>query len=72
MASKQQKAKEAQGYESHPVLPVCSNCQHYTSRIERGENSWGGEWEQEKDLRCGLGGFAIKKMAGCAEWELKA
>ena len=72
MASKQQQAKERQGYEITPVLPVCSTCQHYTSRIERGENFWGHGVEQEKDLRCGIGGFAIKKTASCVSWEPKA
>ena len=38
MASKQKEAKERQGYETKPIMPVCSNCQHYIFRIERVEN----------------------------------
>lgn len=70
--SKQQEAKERQGYETKPILPVCKTCQHRTSRIEHGKDYYGRAWEQEKDIRCGLGGFAIKEMASCAGWELKA
>lgn len=72
MASKQQQAKERQGYEIAPVLPVCSTCQHYTSRMVSETTSWGQTFEQEKDLRCGIGGFAIKKTASCVSWEPKA
>ena len=48
MASKQQQAKERQGYETAPVLPVCSTCQHYTSRMVSETTSWGQTFEQEK------------------------
>jgi hypothetical protein len=71
MASKQQEAKERQGYETNPIMPVCRNCQHYIFRIERVENVWDRSWTQEK-RRCGLGGFNVKKTASCAKWELKA
>lgn len=29
---------------------------------------WGDEHKVQKNLRCGKGGFAIKKAGTCAEW----
>lgn len=69
--SKQTDAKARQGYNLKPIMPVCSTCRYYTSRMESGKTSWGAKWNQEKELRCGIGGFAIKKMASCDEWGLK-
>lgn len=45
----------------------------------KGKKPWGGEHDRytveihgvEKDLRCGIGGFAVKKMATCSKFEHK-
>lgn len=60
--SKQSEAKERQEYVDRPC--ACSNCMHYRSKIENL-----GMWiTYETELRCGLGGFKVKKMGSCKEW----
>lgn len=66
--SKQTQAKEAQGYVPKAVPQVCCNCAHFVSdKVER-EGCFGGVYVDEKNLRCGIGGFAVKKMGTCNEW----
>ncbi len=55
------KPKEQQGYEPKPTFPMCSNCQHF--RSDKVMNQW--KYEEEKNIRCRLGGFAIKKQGTC-------
>lgn len=68
--SKVSEAKACQHYCDNPVQPVCSTCKHYTSRIETYETRYGGTRTEEKDRRCGLGGFVVKKTATCMHWEV--
>lgn len=62
--SKQAKAKEEQGYDPKPVPRICSTCMHFSSRKEKLVHEF-GTYTQEKDIRCSIGGFAIKKTAAC-------
>lgn len=63
--SKQSDAKVAQGYEAKPAARTCGNCAHFASdKVER-VGYMGGIFIDEKNIRCGLGGFAVKKMAVC-------
>jgi hypothetical protein len=77
MASKQTLAREAQGYATTPKN--CGNCAHRKS--ERTLPAWMVEANsrharlytielhgRETNLRCGIGGFAIKKTASCLKW----
>lgn len=64
--SKQSKAKENQGYSQGGMK--CSNCSMFSSEIVQKETSYGTR-EQEKNLRCAVGGFAIKKNACCTLWD---
>jgi hypothetical protein len=64
--SKQSDAKEAQGYTRDPLN--CSTCKHFTSEIEQ-VHSYGHTYSKETNLRCGIGGFAVKKMDRCNRWE---
>lgn len=68
MASKQSIAKEVQGYDQNPIQPECRNCKHFASEFEKQEY---GPYEVETNLRCGLGGFAVKKLATCSKHEFK-
>lgn len=64
--SKQSDAKNFQNYRETP--DTCSNCGHYESQmVERTHSGWGGlrAWTEEKNKRCSIGGFAVKKMATC-------
>ena len=65
--SKQLQAKLNQGYQLKPVLPVCSNCTHFKSDLIPSE--WNNDYIQEKNLRCGIGGFAVKKQSTCREYK---
>ena len=59
--SKQSILKTNQGYELKPVFAICSNCKHFKS--DKIINEW--NYEDEKNIRCELGGFAVKKTATC-------
>lgn len=65
--SKQSEAKQAQGYDPKPVNPVCMNCKHYRSKL----TELAGGWIDESEKRCGIGGFAVKKMGSCKLYERK-
>ena len=65
--SKQQTAKEKQGYNPKPVFPMCSNCKHYSMQPET--TNWG--YTRETNIRCGIGGFAIKKQGTCNSHDFK-
>lgn len=67
--SKQSEAKSRQGYV--PKAPTCSTCIHFTSDVVKKLSGWGVEWTEEANLRCAIGGFAVKKMATCYKWSQK-
>ena len=61
--SKQSEAKKQQGYRQHGK--ACGSCIH-RSFTEKAD-----EWLfiHEKNNRCAIGGFAVKKSAVCNLWE---
>lgn len=59
--SKISEIKKSQGYQESPVMPHCNNCLHFTSDKEK--TKYGSI--QEKNIRCGKGGFAVKKLGTC-------
>lgn len=64
--SKQSEAKIAQNYRT--TSDTCSNCVHYRSELV--QRSYGfTAWADEKNKRCGLGGFAVHKTAVCDRHE---
>ena len=68
-----QSTKQAQGYQAKPEKRQCSVCSHYRSTII--EHPASGTllevWTEEKDRKCGLGGFSVKKTAICDMFERK-
>jgi hypothetical protein len=63
-------AKKQVGYEDKPVLPVCKNCKGFTSEkvLPQWMKQIGYSVEQygvEKNIRCSVHGFEIKKMGSC-------
>jgi len=86
--SKQQKAKEEQGYRLPG--PSCGNCVRFKSDMTPikwmvENNEWAKErgveprydlnspaCQKESNLRCTVGGFAVKKTGYCNLWEGKA
>ena len=73
--SKQSEAKMRQGYTTE--VKNCSNCANYSS--DRKLPAWmvgnstyednAHRYEVESNVRCGLGGFAIKKTASCEQYK---
>lgn len=61
--SKQGKAKFAQDYDPNPIFPICSNCVHFT--CDKIPSAWNKDFIQEKNIRCGIGEFAVKKQGTC-------
>ncbi len=62
--SKTSDAKQAQGYIDKAVPTNCMNCRSYRSDEVRQKGAF-GEWTREVNIRCAIGGFAVKKMATC-------
>ena len=77
--SKQSEAKERQGYIQKANQRVCSTCLNYRSALDYPEWLKSPKYDSvrkpenkvEVNIHCGLGGFAVKKMALCNEWEEK-
>lgn len=81
--SKQSEARAAQQYVASPVLPTCGNCANFCSDkklpawMERDKKSYDGTpytveaHGVETNLRCGIGGFAVKKMGSCTQFKAK-
>lgn len=70
--SKQREAKKEQNYSRE--LNTCSNCKHYQSEyVEKRYEAFSGTqtWVEEKNKRCGIGGFAVNKMATCNLHDLR-
>ena len=58
--SKQSEAKEQQGYVAKPVVRRCGVCVHFKFDVKKGD--YGPIYSK---LRCGIGGFAVKKNGIC-------
>jgi ribosomal protein S14 len=65
--SKQSEAKARQGYVPKTVR-MCQHCKHFKSDFIR-EPYLGRVWIRETNLRCGVGGFKVKKTGACDQWE---
>lgn len=84
--SAQATAKAAQGYQAKPVPSVCGNCAHFTTELvlpkwmsdrnaalaaDGHRISYSDEYKREKNLRCAIGNFAVKKSATCDQFTPK-
>ena len=80
--SKQSEAKEKQNYCAKPIQIKCANCKHLTqdffhydttySRVN-GKNPDISKYARptySENLRCAIGGFAVKKTAYCDKFEM--
>jgi len=66
--SKVSGAKIAQGYTR--AKRDCSRCAHFKSEIVTISDKY-GVYSEEKNLRCGIGGFKVHKTATCNKFEPK-
>lgn len=69
MTSKQQKAKDEQGYSEK--LKNCGTCSHFTSDKVASTDWYGKPFVTVKNKRCGIGGFAVKSLASCNLYAVK-
>lgn len=72
--SRQSEAKSAQGYIAKPVQKACANCVNFKFEhvLMHPPTSWRPEgWHADKNMRCGIGGFAVGKTATCSKWAEK-
>ena len=66
MKSKVQVMKEAQGYiENSPAC--CGTCANYCREVVTmpAADKWSKPYQTEKNKRCVIGGFAVKKQSHC-------
>ena len=65
-------AKIEQGYVEKQVKRECATCAHYASDFisETTTDTWRGLYThvQEKNRRCKIGGFSVKKTAVCKKY----
>jgi len=75
--SKQSDAKAAQGYIAKAVPQTCGNCKHFQfERVNANAADMGkpmvSEYWVDANLRCGIGGFAVKKLGTCQSFVIKS
>lgn len=69
------KQAEKQNYE--PKGPTCATCNNRVFKLElpawmaQQPGVWNETYKLEKNQRCGIGGFAIKKQGCCDLWSKK-
>lgn len=65
MKSKQEQAKEAQGFQSRSN--TCGTCAYFSSVITQEQDPFarGTWWTKETNMRCNLGGFKVGKSNVC-------
>lgn len=62
--SKQSENKENQGFQKK--CPCCGNCVNFMSETVKEPGYYPGQiFVREKNLRCGIGGFAVGKSNWC-------
>jgi len=65
--SKQSEAKKRQNYNPKPILRHCSTCANYRFDKVTMHGEFGGTWDVESNMRCGIGGFKVMKRGTCTE-----
>ena len=73
--SKQSEMKEKQGYVAKAIPQTCQNCTRFLFdhlQTQKPTQWCKDGWWEDKNMRCGIGGFAVKKMGTCREFAGKA
>ena len=63
-------AKAEQGYTPKAVPRTCVNCTNFAFETVS-KKAYGSTWTEDTNLRCKVGGFAVKKMGSCNLFEMK-
>lgn len=69
--SKQSEAKSKQGYVPKAVPQTCMNCDYFKKDKVLVCSLGASNYYEDKNLRCTLGGFTVKKMGTCDEFRGK-
>lgn len=69
MTNKVQQAKDEQGYVKSPRS--CGTCTHYKFEAVHKNTEYHGIIVEEKNKRCGIGGFAVQVSSSCHKYERK-
>jgi len=72
--SKQSDQKSMMGYVAKAMPRTCMNCRHFA--FDKVQTHPASSWQpsgyfEDKNLRCTIGLFAVKKMATCNQWGAK-
>lgn len=68
--SKQSEAKKRQNYNPKPEYNICSNCIQFESDMVEIKDTFGSRpYYDEKNKKCTLGDFVVKKTATCSAHE---
>ena len=66
--SKQSENKINQGYQK--TAPMCAGCLYFTSEsVTISSPGYTDCWQEERNFRCSLGGFAVLKRGWCKKHE---
>lgn len=63
--SRQSEARLSQGFVLTPTHPTCGNCRHLESVQSRNFNDVRAQKFREKEYRCNIGKFSIRKKSTC-------
>ena len=72
--SKQSDQKAMMGYVAKATPMTCVNCVHFAfEKVQMQPPSWRNPngYFKDKNLRCTVGLFTVKKMATCNQWSEK-
>jgi hypothetical protein len=73
MSKNYSEAIEAQQYTPKFIAGVCGNCTHMErdkelpAWMQKQPGVWDDKYKLEKNHRCGIGGFPVKKLGSCSE-----
>ena len=74
MSKKYESAIATQQYTPKSIPPVCGNCSNMKFDMELPKwmqldpDDWDDSCKRATNLRCGIGGFRVKKQGSCAEY----
>lgn len=66
--SKQSEAKDNQGYNPKPRPQICRECKNFQFEKVFTHEYAREKYYKDKNLKCCIGGFAVKKIATCKQF----
>jgi len=66
--SKQSDAKKTQEYDPKPRPQICRECKNFQFEKVLTSELYGQKYYRDKNLKCSIGGFAVKKISTCNQF----